>query len=235
MSSINQFFSSEVAKFINSETLSDNKLSTNANNLSILSNKEMTPQFGSFLLPKNNVTSTSGSSGFSGVGSAASSFDLSSIISGGDNESLQPWQKEKTEKQLAAITKRTDENTKGSFTGNRPTTGIMSLLGFGRNDEGDKYYNENNQGWIPLQSSNLSAVKFERTIVKDKNGKEKLASKGKLSIKFLSGSTYEYDDVPNVRYNDLMGYSSHGSYFYWNIRGKGVPKPIKAPFVYRKV
>ena len=42
-----------------------------------------------------------------------------------------------------------------------------------------------------------------------------------LYIKFLNGSLYKYEDVPEDVYNELMEADSHGQYFYWEIREGG--------------
>lgn len=121
------------------------------------------------------------------------------------------WQNtEKTEAQIEKIFSR--KGTKGEWEGHVPE-------GVG---EGAGYYAEDEEGYIPVQSSNLSAVKY--------NSKEK-----QLNVVFLSGSEYTYQNVPRGKYNNLMAWSSHGSYFYWNIRGKGVPTPLSPPYPYQKI
>lgn len=61
------------------------------------------------------------------------------------------------------------------------------------------------KGFEDVQSSNLDAVKYDE---------EKL----QLEVRFKGGSTYRYYDVPPRQYIALMNASSHGSYFYHNIR-----------------
>jgi len=39
-----------------------------------------------------------------------------------------------------------------------------------------------------------------------------------LEIRFHSGGVYQYSNVPDMVYNALMNASSHGKYFYHNIR-----------------
>lgn len=61
--------------------------------------------------------------------------------------------------------------------------------------------------FMDVESSNLVAVDYD----------EEFAT---LRVKFLSGSIYEYDDVPYEVYRELMDAESHGKYFYQNIRTK---------------
>jgi hypothetical protein len=39
-----------------------------------------------------------------------------------------------------------------------------------------------------------------------------------LEIEFTTGATYQYFDVPEYIYEAMMNASSHGKYFYQNIR-----------------
>ena len=39
-----------------------------------------------------------------------------------------------------------------------------------------------------------------------------------LTVKFLGGGTFEYENVPIEIYEDLLNADSIGSFFYWNIR-----------------
>jgi hypothetical protein len=55
----------------------------------------------------------------------------------------------------------------------------------------------------PVNSSNLAAVGFE---------------KGTLYIRFHSGDTYAYFDVPRSVYEELMSAPSHGRYHSQNIK-----------------
>jgi hypothetical protein len=41
---------------------------------------------------------------------------------------------------------------------------------------------------------------------------------GTLEIEFTNGSLYQYSDVPESVYRDLMAASSHGTYFNEHIR-----------------
>jgi len=52
----------------------------------------------------------------------------------------------------------------------------------------------------PVESSMLQSVGY---------GREKRI----LELEFTSGQVYQYFDVPNSLYKDLMDASSHGSYF----------------------
>lgn len=56
-----------------------------------------------------------------------------------------------------------------------------------------------------VSSSNLAAVGYDE--------KEQI-----LEIQFNHGGVYQYFDVPKDEYEALMSASSHGSYFYHNIR-----------------
>lgn len=56
-----------------------------------------------------------------------------------------------------------------------------------------------------VSSSNLASVGYdEKTQI--------------LEIEFNHGGVYEYYDVPKEEHKALMSASSHGSYFYHNIR-----------------
>lgn len=59
--------------------------------------------------------------------------------------------------------------------------------------------------WIALGSSNLDEVKY-------------IDKQQILQVRFLSGSVYQYSQVPKEVYQELLAATSHGSYFYWNIR-----------------
>jgi hypothetical protein len=56
---------------------------------------------------------------------------------------------------------------------------------------------------IALNSSNLAAAGY---------------SGGNLVVTFRSGRVYEYFGVPLSVFVALLNATSHGSYFYWNIR-----------------
>jgi len=75
---------------------------------------------------------------------------------------------------------------------------------------------------VLLQSSNIKAAMYDpETAI--------------LNVQFLSGAEYTYDDVPEPIFKRLIHASSHGSYFYWNIRGAGVPYPYFPPYGYMRV
>ena len=57
-----------------------------------------------------------------------------------------------------------------------------------------------------VESSNLASVGYD-------------ADKKILEIGFNHGGVYQYFNVPQDEYKALMNASSHGSYFYHNIRG----------------
>lgn len=48
---------------------------------------------------------------------------------------------------------------------------------------------------------------------------------GVLEIKFVTGKTYRYFDVPELEYDRLMKAESKGAYFNANIRGQYKDKP----------
>lgn len=57
----------------------------------------------------------------------------------------------------------------------------------------------------PVSSSNIASIGYEN---------------GNLYIRFLNGSTYEYFDVPQSVYAELMSAGSHGKYFHAFIRNR---------------
>jgi hypothetical protein len=58
---------------------------------------------------------------------------------------------------------------------------------------------------VNVASSNISSIGYD-------------ADTQTLEIEFLSGRIYEYYNVPNDTYDELMNASSIGSYFSKNIR-----------------
>lgn len=58
---------------------------------------------------------------------------------------------------------------------------------------------------IPVPSSNLAAIGYD-------------PDTEILEVEFLNGSVYEYKNVPQVVYDELMSSSSHGTYFNSQIR-----------------
>lgn len=48
-----------------------------------------------------------------------------------------------------------------------------------------------------------------------------------LEVEFRNGWTYQYDDLPESTYRDLMGASSHGRYLKRHIVDKFVTRRIK--------
>ena len=59
--------------------------------------------------------------------------------------------------------------------------------------------------WQKVISSNVKSVRYDKKLFQ-------------LEITFLSGGKYQYDNVPEVVYQDLMASDSKGSFVYWNIR-----------------
>lgn len=60
--------------------------------------------------------------------------------------------------------------------------------------------------WIPVDSSSLNAVAYD-------------SSSSTLFVKFNSGGTYEYYNVPENVYQSLMSASSLGSFLASRIKG----------------
>ena len=60
---------------------------------------------------------------------------------------------------------------------------------------------------LPVQSSNLSTVGYDEASMT-------------LEIEFLKGGIYQYYNVPQSEYANLMNAESKGTYFTHNIRGK---------------
>lgn len=60
--------------------------------------------------------------------------------------------------------------------------------------------------WIPVDSSDLNAVSYDST-------------SSTLFVKFNSGGTYEYYDVPESVYQDLMSAPSLGRFLASRIKG----------------
>ena len=70
-----------------------------------------------------------------------------------------------------------------------------------------KPYVEGGLCWIPLDSSNVTAVTYD--------DEQQL-----LQVKFHTGSVYEYYDVPRTTYNNLLKAKSAGKYLNKHIRDK---------------
>jgi len=61
---------------------------------------------------------------------------------------------------------------------------------------------------IQVSSSNLASVGYD-------------AQTETLEIEFLNGTVYQYSNVPESIYSELMGAASHGSYFAAHIKKGG--------------
>lgn len=59
----------------------------------------------------------------------------------------------------------------------------------------------------PVSSSNLASVGYEPTSMV-------------LEIEFVGGRIYQYFDVPDSEFQQLMQAASHGTYFNANIRNR---------------
>lgn len=57
-----------------------------------------------------------------------------------------------------------------------------------------------------VTSSNIASIGYD-------------ADSQTLEIEFLNGGVYQYFDVPQYVYQELMGASSHGQYLAQNIKG----------------
>ena len=60
---------------------------------------------------------------------------------------------------------------------------------------------------VPLESESLRAAGYDR-------------ARSMLRLTFRAGGTYEYDGVPQMVWNDLLGAQSKGRYFIAEIRGR---------------
>ncbi|WP_320153962.1 KTSC domain-containing protein [uncultured Draconibacterium sp.] len=58
----------------------------------------------------------------------------------------------------------------------------------------------------PVSSSNIASIGYD-------------ANSQTLEIEFLNGGVYQYFDVPQYVYEDLMNAGSHGQYLARNIKG----------------
>lgn len=58
----------------------------------------------------------------------------------------------------------------------------------------------------PVDSSNIASIGYDE-------------GTQTLEIEFLNGGVYQYFDVPQQVYNDMMGAGSHGQYLAQNIKG----------------
>ncbi len=60
--------------------------------------------------------------------------------------------------------------------------------------------------WTPVSSSNIARIGYHSVSMT-------------LEIEFLTGSIYQYFDVPETVHQELMAASSHGKFFNANIKG----------------
>lgn len=61
-------------------------------------------------------------------------------------------------------------------------------------------------GRVHVESSNIASIGYD-------------SDTETLEIEFLNGRVYQYYDVPEYIYDELMSASSHGSYLASNIKG----------------
>ncbi len=66
---------------------------------------------------------------------------------------------------------------------------------------------------IPVKSSNLKAVGYESEI---------------MEVEFLNGSVYEYSEVSQEKYDDLMSAPSKGKYYNQHIKGEFPSKKLES-------
>jgi hypothetical protein len=69
---------------------------------------------------------------------------------------------------------------------------------------------------VPVQSSVLASVLYVRQL-------------RRLEVEFRSGEFYQYFDVPEQNYNELLTTESKGRYFNANIRNRFSSKRIDSP------
>ncbi|MEW8533913.1 MAG: KTSC domain-containing protein [Candidatus Thiodiazotropha sp.] len=59
---------------------------------------------------------------------------------------------------------------------------------------------------VQVESSNIASIGYD-------------GNTSTLEIEFLNGSVYQYYDIPEYVYDELMSADSHGSYLASNIKG----------------
>jgi hypothetical protein len=74
---------------------------------------------------------------------------------------------------------------------------------------------------VPVESSVLASVLY-------------LPSLRRLEIEFRSGPSYQYSDVPESTYNELLTAESKGAYFNANIRNRFSSQQIDRPLHARR-
>lgn len=89
----------------------------------------------------------------------------------------------------------------GSFFKVKQHKGFLSKKQVEEIKKEERFYQRTN-----ISSSNIAAVGYD-------------AENQILEIEFNHGGVYQYFEVPKEEYDSLMSASSHGSYFYHNIRG----------------
>jgi len=68
--------------------------------------------------------------------------------------------------------------------------------------------------WEDVISSNVDSVKYDE-------------DSQTMTVKFLNGSIYEYYDIPDFLYEEVINANSVGSHLHWNIKELG--------FEYKKI
>lgn len=59
---------------------------------------------------------------------------------------------------------------------------------------------------VQVESSNIASIGYD-------------GNTSTLEVEFLNGSVYQYYDIPEYIYDELMSAASHGSYLASNIKG----------------
>jgi len=96
----------------------------------------------------------------------------------------------------------------GGWTKDRPPSDYRSLVHAWRAQTPRILRGDSNmQNWIPVDSSNLSDVAYDDTTQT-------------LFIRFKAGNVYEYFDVPESVFQELLGADSKGKYFNANIKNR---------------
>jgi hypothetical protein len=85
--------------------------------------------------------------------------------------------------------------------------------------------------WVEFDSTNVLRAKVDPQY--DLDGK--LTGVGLITVEFLSGATYEYDDRPMSDWFDLIESSSKGRFCYFEVRGPGPSRPGMGIWSHRQI
>lgn len=75
------------------------------------------------------------------------------------------------------------------------------------------------KAWEKTDSSNIKRMKWTANPDDPKTGV--------MQVEFISGDVYEYLNVPEFLYNEILNSDSVGSSFYWNVREQPSVYPYK--------